>query len=99
MPDEIRQVATASRCIRCQSHNGPFVDFDVELFEGPVTICKLCVDGAIRAMGGCTAEEKAELEVKLADARDEIERQRMKFRDAKREVISDLLAFQKEIVA
>lgn len=101
---EITKVAEAihspTSCIRCQSHVGPFADIDVELhFEGQIYLCKLCIDGAIRAMGGCTAEERAELEVKLSDAGDKLEAMRAKVLEAKREVISDLLAFQKELVA
>jgi len=101
MSDEIRQVAIPTSsptcCIRCQSHVGPFADLDVELFDGNLYLCKLCADGVTRAMDGCSAEERAGYETRLADAADEIERLRGDVTDAKRTVISELLEFQKKL--
>jgi hypothetical protein len=96
--DEIRQVAIATVsptcCVRCQSHVGPFADIDVEHFDvGQLYLCKLCIDGAIRAMGGCTREERADLETRLADCFDRIDALRGDVAEAKRAAVSDFADF------
>jgi hypothetical protein len=98
MSDEIRQVATATVsptcCVRCQSQVGPFADIDVEHFDvGQLYLCKLCADGVTRAMGGCSAEEKATIETQLADKDDRVEELVGLLAEAKRAAVSEFAEF------
>jgi hypothetical protein len=101
MADEIRQVAVATvsptACVRCHSQTGPFADIDVVHFDlEQIYICKLCSDGITRAMGGCTAEEKAGLETQLRDKDDRVEELIGHLAEAKRAAVSEFAEFLRE---
>lgn len=83
-----------TNCFRCHSHVGPFVDFGISHHvEDWLYLCKLCADGVTRVTGGCSAEEKAGYEARLADADEAIAHLRDEIKDAKRTAVSEFYEF------
>lgn len=77
----------------CGSQDGPLIDTFIERYEMRVYVCLRCVERMTRVMGGLVAEERAELEVRLADAADREAELRGLLKEARRGVVSDVLEF------
>jgi hypothetical protein len=89
---------TPGRCVRCSSHNGPFIDTGVETaVEGQVYVCFTCLDQMIALRGGASPEQVARFEALLNDADEKLSELRATMSERDRTLVADFADFLKGI--